>query len=149
MPHFHLIYACISLVPPSFFLVFIFSKGFGRVISSRQRCFRMCGVLKCNFGSTQQTTSTMTCLVSRLVYLYNFLICAYKKEILWVAWQQQLVQLLWSCLMRRLFRSWGGWSWGNDLFLSPCSLSSTSSKIWCGTAWDGLWNWWRVPMYFS
>jgi hypothetical protein len=35
-----------------------------------------------NFGMTQQTTSTMTCLVSRLVELYNSLICAYKKGIL-------------------------------------------------------------------
>jgi hypothetical protein len=33
-----------------------------------------------NFGWTQQTTSTMTCLVSHLVELYNSLICAYKKD---------------------------------------------------------------------
>jgi hypothetical protein len=30
-----------------------------------------------NLGSTQQTTYTMSCLVSRLVDLYNFLICAH------------------------------------------------------------------------
>jgi hypothetical protein len=33
-----------------------------------------------NFGSTQQTTSTMACLVSRPVEEYNSIICAYKKE---------------------------------------------------------------------
>jgi hypothetical protein len=33
-----------------------------------------------NLWSTQQTTYTMSCLVSRLVDLYNSLICAYKKE---------------------------------------------------------------------
>jgi hypothetical protein len=27
---------------------------------------------------------------------------------------------------------------GNNLFLSPCSLSSTSSKVLCNTAWDDL-----------
>jgi hypothetical protein len=32
-----------------------------------------------NLGSTQQTTYTMSCLVSRLVDLYNSLICAHKK----------------------------------------------------------------------
>jgi hypothetical protein len=36
----------------------------------------------CNLGSTQQTTYTMSCLVSRLVDLYNSLICAHKKGIL-------------------------------------------------------------------
>jgi hypothetical protein len=35
-----------------------------------------------NLGSTQQTTYTMSCLVSRLVDLYNYLICAHKKGIL-------------------------------------------------------------------
>jgi hypothetical protein len=34
-----------------------------------------------NLGSTQQTTCTMSCLVSRLVDLYNSLICAHKKGI--------------------------------------------------------------------
>jgi hypothetical protein len=53
-----------------------------------------------NLGSTQQTTCTMSCLLSHLVGLYNFLICAHKKRILWVAWQQQLIQWLWSCLVR-------------------------------------------------
>jgi hypothetical protein len=33
-----------------------------------------------NFGSTQQTTYTMSCLVSRLVDLYNSLVCAHKNE---------------------------------------------------------------------
>jgi hypothetical protein len=33
-----------------------------------------------NFGSTQQTTYAMSCLVSRLMDLYNSLICAHKKE---------------------------------------------------------------------
>jgi hypothetical protein len=32
-----------------------------------------------NLGSTQQTTYTMTCLVSRLIDLYNSFICAHKK----------------------------------------------------------------------
>jgi hypothetical protein len=35
-----------------------------------------------NLGSTQQTTYTMSCLVSRLVDLYNSLTCAHKKGIL-------------------------------------------------------------------
>jgi hypothetical protein len=33
-----------------------------------------------NLGSTQQTTYTMSCLVSRQVDLYNSLTCAHKKE---------------------------------------------------------------------
>jgi hypothetical protein len=35
-----------------------------------------------NLGSTQQTTYTMSCLISRLVDLYNSLLCAHKKGIL-------------------------------------------------------------------
>jgi hypothetical protein len=35
-----------------------------------------------NLGSTQWTTYTMSCLVSRLVDLYNSLTCAHKKGIL-------------------------------------------------------------------
>jgi hypothetical protein len=41
---------------------------------------RLSHVFTRNLGSTEQTTYIMSCLVSRLVDLYNFLICAHKKE---------------------------------------------------------------------
>jgi hypothetical protein len=53
---------------------------------------RLSHALTRNLGSTQQKTCTISCLVSCLIKLYNSLICAYKKGILLVAWQQQLIQ---------------------------------------------------------
>jgi hypothetical protein len=41
---------------------------------------RLSHAFTCNFGSTQQTTYTMICLVSRMVDLYNSLFVHIKKK---------------------------------------------------------------------
>jgi hypothetical protein len=41
---------------------------------------RLSYVFTCNLGSTQQTTYAMICLVSRLMDLYDSLICAHKTD---------------------------------------------------------------------
>jgi hypothetical protein len=75
----------------------------------------------CNLRSTQQATCTMSCLID----LYNSLTCAHKKEYYELHGNNNSYNgcgvVSWgSCFVHDLVVSRG-----NDLFLSPCSLSST------------------------
>jgi hypothetical protein len=95
----------------------------------------------------QWTTYTMSCLVSRMVWLCDSLICVHKNEYYELHGKNSynICEVI----------SWNGYfthkvvvSRSNTVFLSPRSLSSTSSKkILRGTAWDDLWDWWHIAMY--
>jgi hypothetical protein len=78
--------------------------------------------------------------------LYNSLSCAYKESNIMscmvTTTHTIVVKLSGGCFAHEVVASRG-----NDLFHSPCSLSSTSSKILRGTAGDDLWDCWRIPMY--
>jgi hypothetical protein len=85
--------------------------------------------------------------MSRLVDLYNSLICAHKKKNIMscmaTTTRTMVVELSHEVVvsfMRWLFRE-------ATISFSPWSFSSTSPKILCSNAWDDLWDCWRVPMY--